>query len=126
MTSTLIAPSTARTVNIAGLLAAAAGIVIQISTGVDYPTVPPGPIILVVAAAIVASTSRRWASYVGVIVPLFLLVGGTIAFTAGDAADNVQDAGHYLGTIVQWAGELAAFIAGVVPLRASRRLEPVS
>ncbi len=43
--------------NVAGMLVAVAGIVVQIATGVDYPTIPPGPIILLVAAGIVRDRS---------------------------------------------------------------------
>jgi hypothetical protein len=39
---------------VAGLVVAAAGIVIQIASGADYPTVPPGLIILLAAAVLVA------------------------------------------------------------------------
>jgi hypothetical protein len=42
--------SAAGKLNVAGLVAAAAGIAIQIASGADYPTVPPG-LILVLAAA---------------------------------------------------------------------------
>jgi hypothetical protein len=41
----------AATLNAAGLVVAAAGIMIQYVSGVDYPTIPPGPIILLAAAA---------------------------------------------------------------------------
>jgi hypothetical protein len=34
--------SAAGKLNVAGLVAAAAGIVIQIASGADYPTIPPG------------------------------------------------------------------------------------
>jgi hypothetical protein len=40
---------------VTGMVAAAAGIIIQIASGSDlYPTIPPGPIILLAGAALVA------------------------------------------------------------------------
>jgi hypothetical protein len=50
---------------------AAAGIVIQIASGAEYPTIPPGLIILLAAAGLVALATRwRWTTIVGVIVSL--------------------------------------------------------
>jgi hypothetical protein len=46
--------------NVIGLVVAAAGIMIQYVSGVDYPTVPPGAIILLTAAAVVAFGPWRW------------------------------------------------------------------
>jgi hypothetical protein len=49
------------TLTIYGVLAAAAGILIQVLSGVDeYPTIPPGPLLLLLAAALVAVGSRWW------------------------------------------------------------------
>ena len=43
------------TLTIFGLMALAAGILIQGLSGVDeYPTIPPGPLLLLLAAALVA------------------------------------------------------------------------
>jgi hypothetical protein len=47
--------SVAAKVNLAGLVVAAAGITIQYFSGVEgFPTIPPGPFILLGAAALVA------------------------------------------------------------------------
>jgi hypothetical protein len=43
---------------VAGLVVAAAGIVIQIASGAEYPTIPPGLIILLAAAGLVALATR--------------------------------------------------------------------
>jgi hypothetical protein len=66
--------SPAGKVTVAALLVAAAGFVIQIVSGVDVPTVPPGLVIMLVAA-LVAFGPWRWTPVVGVVVGLFLLVG---------------------------------------------------
>jgi hypothetical protein len=72
--------SAAANLTVAGLVVAAAGIVIQIALGADYPTIPPGLLVLLAGAGLVALATRwRWTTIVGVIVSLFLLVGGALA-----------------------------------------------
>ncbi|HEV8164553.1 MAG TPA: hypothetical protein VGR74_08915, partial [Actinomycetota bacterium] len=72
--------SAAGKLNVAGMVTAAAGIIIQIGSGSElYPTIPPGPIILLAGAALVALGPWRWTPVVGVIVPLFLFVGAVVA-----------------------------------------------
>jgi hypothetical protein len=109
--------SDASRLNVAGMLVAVVGIVIQIVTGVDYPTVPPGPIVLLVAAGIVAVGRWRWSPIVGVVVPAFLLVGGTIAGFANDELWDPGEPGQFFGLVVQAVGVIAAFIGGVRALR---------
>jgi hypothetical protein len=117
--------SIATKLNVAGLLAAAAGIGIQIVAGVDYPTVPPGLIILVVAAGLVAYARWPWVPVVGVVVPLFLLVGGTIATTSRENLGDPGDFGQFFGTLVQAVGVIVALAAGLTVLRSrlARRLQ---
>ena len=57
--------STVAKLNIAGLVLTAAGVVLQIAAGSElYPTIHPGPIVLLVGAVLVALGPRRWAPYV--------------------------------------------------------------
>jgi hypothetical protein len=72
--------------NVVGLVVAAAGIMIQYVSGVDYPTIPPGPIILLAAAAVVAFGPWRWSSVVGLVAALFLSIGGAIATIVGNGS----------------------------------------
>jgi hypothetical protein len=51
--------------NATGLVVAALGIVIQIVGGIDYPAVPAGLVMLVVAAGLVASARWSWMPFVG-------------------------------------------------------------
>jgi hypothetical protein len=95
------------------MLVAVVGIVIQIASGVDYPTIPPGPIILLVATAIVALGRWRWSPIVGVIVPAFLLVGGAIAGVANDELWNLDEPGQFFGLLVQTIGVITALIGGI-------------
>lgn len=105
--------SSASWMNIDGMLVAVVGILIQIATGVDYPTIPPGPIILLVAVAIVALGRWRWSPIVGVIVPAFMLVGGTIAGIANDELWDLGEPGQVFGLVVQTGGVVAALIGGI-------------
>jgi hypothetical protein len=109
-------------VNALAMVVAVAAIVWQIAAGVDYPTVPPGPIVLGVAAAIVVFVRARWARVVGIVVPLFLLVGGTIASIADDAnaLRHPADASPFVATVVQLAAIGIALVAGVVAFRDRR------
>ncbi|MEN3360171.1 MAG: hypothetical protein V7637_4153 [Mycobacteriales bacterium] len=106
-------------VNAAAMVAAIAGIVVQLAAGVDYPTVPPGPIILAVAVGIVVFVRRPWASLVGVAVPLFLVVGGVIAASANsdNALRQPSDVAAFTGTVVQLAAVAVALAAGLQALR---------
>jgi hypothetical protein len=108
--------SDASRLNLGGMLAAVVGIVIQIATGVDYPTIPPGPIVLLVAVAIVALGRWRWSPIVGVIVPAFLLIGGTIAGFANDELWDPGEPGQFFGLLVQAAGVITGLIGGILAL----------
>jgi hypothetical protein len=112
--------SAAGRLNVAGLVAAVLGIVIQIASGADYPTIPPGPIILLVAAGLVALGARwRWTTIVGVIVPIFLLVGGVLAPQARDQLGDPGQVGVFIGTVIQLLALIVASAAGVAATRHS-------
>ncbi len=104
-------------INVAGMLVAIIGIVIQIAAGVDYPTIPPGPIVLAVASAVVVFRPRRWSRYVGVIVPAFLLIGGTIASFARDELWDTSEPAQFIGLFIQAAAQAVALAAGLRALR---------
>ena len=98
---------------VAALLVAAAGFVIQIVSGVDVPTVPPGLVILLVAAALVAFAPWRWMPIVGVVVGLFLLVG---FFASGAVVSLLEPSqlGVFLGAWVQFLAVTVAVVTGIV------------
>lgn len=114
--------STASKVNVAAMATAIVGIVLQIAAGVDYPTVPPGPIILAAAASLVVFTRGRWASLVGLIVPVFLTVGGTIAFLVSDdmALRHPDEAAAFAATALQMIAVAVASVAGLQAFRQQR------
>jgi hypothetical protein len=104
----------------AALLAAVAGILIQILAGTDYPVVPPGIIILLVAASLVWWAPWRWASLVGAAAGLSQVIG---LFAAGQAPrlfdlDPVADS---VGLWVQLTAVSVAVVAGVAAVVRPRR-----
>lgn len=105
--------SPASKLTVAALLVAAAGFVIQIVSGVDVPTVPPGLVILLVAAGLVAFLPWRWIPVVGAAVGLFLLVG----FFASGAVGNLLDPsrlGVFASAWIQFLAVIAAVVTGIV------------
>lgn len=104
-----------------GLVVAAAGMLIQYASGVEYPTIPPGPIIALVAAAVVAFGPWRRAPVVGLVAAVFISVGGVIATIAGNGfTPQLSDpgaVGGFVGTLVQIAGLVIAVAGGVVTVR---------
>jgi hypothetical protein len=107
----------------AALAVAAIGIVIQIIGGVNYPAVPPGLIILLAAAALVAFLPWRWAPVFGVLAGAFMVTG---AIAAANARYDLTHPGHpgaFIGTWIQLIAVVVAVVAGVMALAVrSRRL----
>jgi len=100
----------------AALAVAAAGIIIQIIGGVNYPAVPPGLIILLAAAALVAFLPWRWAPVFGVLAGAFMVIG---AIGAANARYDLTHPGHpgaFIGTWIQLIAVVIAVVAGVMAL----------
>ena len=111
-------------IDAAALLLAIVGMIIQIASGVKYPTVPPGVVILAVAALLVACVPWPPVRLLGVIVPLFVLVGGIISTTGRTNVSHPGQFGSFIGTVIQFAGLAIAVVAGsaaVVEWRAGSR-----
>jgi hypothetical protein len=105
--------SSSSKVTIAALLIAALGFAIQIVSGIEAPTVPPGLVIMLVAAAAVGLLPWRWAPVVGIAVGLFLFVG----FFAGGAVGNLLDPSRFgvlVGAWIQFLSVIVAVVAGAV------------
>jgi hypothetical protein len=107
--------------NAAGLAVAAAGVMIQYFSGVDYPTIPPGPIILLAAAGVVVFGRWRRAPVAGLVAAAFVSIGGVVATIAGNGFSETlgepSELGGFLGALVQIAGLVIALPAGVVAVR---------
>ena len=97
------------------LLVAAAGFVIQIVSGVDVPTVPPGLVIMLVAAGLVAFLPWRWIPVVGAAVGLFLLVGFFASGAVGSLLD-LSRSGVFIGAWIQFVAVIVAVVAGIVAI----------
>jgi len=98
---------------VTALLVAATGFVIQIVSGVDVPTVPPGLVIMLVAAGLVAFLPWRWMPVVGAAVGLFLLVGFFASGAVGSLLEPSQ-LGVFVGAWVQFLAVIVAVVAGIV------------
>jgi hypothetical protein len=107
---------------VAALLVAAAGFAIQIVSGVDVPTVPPGLVILLVAAALVTFAPWRWMPVVGVVVGLFLLVGFFASGAVGSLLEP-SELGVFLGAWVQFLAVIVAVVAGIVAVSQNYRTQ---
>lgn len=106
------------------LLIAAAGIVLQIISGVPgYPYVPPGPIILAVAGILMLTLADRikWIVAVGIVAPAFILVGGLVEGSIWGRLGNVADFGPFLGTALQMGGVIVALVCGIIAATKSKR-----
>ena len=118
--------SNAGKLNVGGLVLTAAGMLLQIAAGSElYPTFS-GPIVLLVAAGVVAFVRRRWTAYVGLLTPLLFGVGAIIAAVmTGDfiaQLTDVENPGVLLGSLMHVVG-LAAAVAGGVGMLLVARVE---
>ena len=106
---------------VTALIVAAAGIVVQIIAGVNYPAVPPGLIILLLAAALVLLVPWRWVSLIAVFASGFLLIGG---FANADSRSHLAHASHpgpFVGTWIEIAAMAVAVVAGIAALIVGNR-----
>lgn len=112
----------ARILTIAGLTMGAGGIAILWAAGVEFPFYPPpGILFLGVGAVFVALAPWRWATGVGALLGLFVLVGFVLSSViSGTGTDNLLgEAGSWavLGTVIQLLGVSTALVAGTVAVR---------
>lgn len=112
----------ARMLTIAGLTTGAFGIAILWAAGVEFPFYPPpGIVILAVGAVFVALAPWRWATGVGALLGLFVLVGFVLSSViSGTGTDNLLgEHGPWavVGTVVQLLGVSTALVAGLVAVR---------
>lgn len=124
-------PLTPARIGLAVALAVAAiGILVQYLVGVPgFPKVPPGPIILGLAAILVVVLAKqRWSLFIGLVAALFVTVGG---IAQGDLWGRLADPGKFdvwSGVFLQWAGLVGALIAAAIAIRQaySRRQSAVA
>lgn len=98
-----------------GLAIAAIGILIQYLTGVPgFPDIPPGPIILGMAALAVAFWPWRWVLFAGLAAAVFVSVGAVVAFIVKDSSASWVFPGPFLGSVLQIAGLVVALVYGTL------------
>ncbi|HEU4422792.1 MAG TPA: hypothetical protein VFR67_09695 [Pilimelia sp.] len=106
------------TATVAGLIVGALGIGVLWASGVEFPfAVPPGIVILLVGAAVVALAPWRWAPGVGAFLGLFVTVGFLISPTGIPNFLGQHGTSVAIGTWIQLAGVLTALVAGVMATR---------
>jgi hypothetical protein len=125
----MVPRTNAARLNAAGLLVAAAGMVLQKANGSTlYPSYA-GPVVLVLTAVVVTVWSPRWAALVALVVPLVLAVGLAVTSMAnGDFPQQLADpdeAGVLVGSVMHVVGLLVA-VAGGVALLGARASTPTS
>jgi hypothetical protein len=121
MSRPFVTSSTVRRIAGTGLLIAAVGIPIQIAGGADYPTIPPGLLILLAAAALVLFAPWRWALGLAALATLFISVGGTIAPNFRHQLGNPGEVVTFAGSVVQVIGLVIALVFSAAALREAFR-----
>jgi len=115
------APKSTR-LSLVGLAAGVLGLVVQwVADPGKFPAFPPGIIFIVVCAALVVVTSRRWwAPVFSVLISLWIVLGG---WAAGQLTPNFRsdNAGTVTGNVVMTIGLVFAAVTGIVAMRAGRR-----
>ncbi len=107
-------PATAHRAVVGGLLVAAAGVVTMAISGVTFTTaVPPGLLILLLPAGLVAAGRWRWASVLAGIAALFIVVGYIPSGAIGQLFDPVAS-GAFVGLWLQFGGASVAVAAAAV------------
>jgi hypothetical protein len=115
-------PRSLRRLAVAALLLGAVGIAMLWAGGVKFPVaVPPGIVILVAGAAVVALLRAPWVPVVGTALGLFVLVGFLLSPTGWVNLSGGHGGLVAAGQAVQLVGVLVAAVAGVLATRAGYR-----
>ncbi len=105
--------SMASKLTIFSLVAAAAGVVIMIVSGVDFPTIPPGLFILLIPAGLVAFGRWRWTPIIATLAGLFIFVGYFLSGSTVRLLDLSQF-GAFIGLWLQFLASFVTVVAGIV------------
>lgn len=97
------------------LVGVAVGIWIQALSGApEYPALPPGPLILMAVAAVVATVARwRWIPLAGALLAGLILVGAFATPWTANRLSQPVAVGLFTGTVIQMLALIAAVLAGV-------------
>jgi hypothetical protein len=113
--NTFISWSRAKMLNVVGLIGAFIGLVILISSGIVPQSVLVVALLLVVVAGLVAFLPFRWTPIIGVVLPLFMLVGAIASLSSlVSVLTNLGNIVGFLGMGLQMLGLITAVLAGIV------------
>jgi len=112
--------SSSAKVAVAGLLVATAGVVVQMVSGVDFPTIPPVFFLQLIPAGLIAFGRWRWTPVTAVLAGLFLTVG---LFLSGES-DRLFDWQLAGGSAGLWIQTVSVSIAAVAAAIAFFRTRP--
>lgn len=98
-------------VTLSALLLLAASVVGQIAAGADYPTVPPGLVIPLVAAALLFRRADRWTTGLALGVGLLIGVGAILTPDTGDHLSS-GDSALVASTVAELVALAVLVIAG--------------
>ncbi len=112
-----ITPSHYRRAAAAFLAAAAAAVELQILGGADYPTVPPGLLILGVAAVLVLLPTPRWALALATAATGFISIGGVVTSNLRDQLGEPGEALTFVGSAAQAVVLLGGLVCCALALR---------
>ncbi|MEU0414210.1 hypothetical protein ABZ307_41440 [Streptomyces griseorubiginosus] len=104
---------------LSALLLLAVSIVGQITAGADYPTVPPGLVIPLVAAGLLLWRANRWTTGLALGVGLFIGVGAILTQDTGDHLSS-GDTVLISATVTELVALTALVIAGSAACLARR------
>ena len=105
--------SLAGRLTVVALLVATAGVVIQIVSGVDFPTIPPGLFILLIPAGLVAFGRWRWTPVIATLAGLFIFVSYFLSGSTVRLLDLSQF-GAFVGLWLQFLAVIVTAVAGMV------------
>jgi hypothetical protein len=111
--------STPYRVTLAGLLIGAIGILILWVSGADMPAVPPGIILLLAAAALLAFGPWKWTPIVAIVIGLSE-AAGTFA-TSSNLLFDTDPFSWFAGTWVRVIGIVLILVGGVMATRLAFR-----
>ena len=115
-------PATAHRAVVGGLLVAAAGAVTMAIGGVAFTTaVPPGLLILLIPAGLVAAGRGRWASVLAGVAALLIVVGYIPSGAIGQLFDPVAS-GAFVGSWLQFGGASLVVVAAAVAVMRDPRV----
>jgi hypothetical protein len=111
-----VTSTTVRKMAGSGMVLAALSIPVQIAGGADYPTIPPGLIILAAAAAVTLFVPWRWAPVIGFVLNAFISVGGALAPNMRDHLSHPGDVVAFIGTVLQIIGLVIGVLYGAAAI----------